>query len=158
MTNYGALATCQLLNTACVDTFVTGQVLAALAPAAVEVSLTAAGQVLAERAELEKVWSQRLERAEHDADRARRCYHLAEPENRLLVRQLEKDWENALAAQQRLREEHDHFTHTSPAPSAPPNSRPSPIWPATSPACGTRRRPRSGTGRRSSARSSTRSS
>jgi hypothetical protein len=76
--------------------------------------LHAADQVLAERAELEKLWAQKLQRADIAADRARRCYHLAEPENRLVVRQLEKEWENALATQQRLREEHDRFTRTNP--------------------------------------------
>ncbi|MFD9822227.1 recombinase family protein [Streptomyces violascens] len=86
VTNYGADKTCQLLNAACVDAFVEQQVLTALTPAAVEVSLQAADQVMAERAELEKLWSQKLERAEYEADRARRCYHLAEPENRLVVR------------------------------------------------------------------------
>ncbi len=114
VTNYGADQICQLLNAACVDAFVEQQVLAALTPAAVEVSLHAADQVVAERAELEKLWSQRLERAEYEADRARRCYHLAEPENRLVVRQLEKEWETALAAQQKLREDHECFTRTSP--------------------------------------------
>jgi hypothetical protein len=97
---------------ACVDALVTEQVLAALAPAAVEVSLQAAEQMQAERAELERIWQQRLERAAIGADRARRCYRLAEPENRLVVRQLEADWEAALAAQQRLRE----ATTGSPAP------------------------------------------
>jgi DNA invertase Pin-like site-specific DNA recombinase len=114
VTNYGAARNCQLLNAGCVDAFVEGQVLAALAPAAVEVSLRAADQVVAERAELEQLWSQRLERAAYEADRARRCYHLAEPENRLVVRQLEKEWESALAHQQNLREEHARFTRTSP--------------------------------------------
>ncbi|WP_329359814.1 hypothetical protein [Streptomyces sp. NBC_01483] len=46
----------------------------------------AADQVLSERAELERLWSQRLERAAQNADRARRSHHLAEPENRLVVR------------------------------------------------------------------------
>ncbi|MFH8346294.1 hypothetical protein [Streptomyces sp. NPDC018045] len=114
VTNYGALRTCQLLNAACVDAFVEAQVLAALTPAAVEVSLQAADQVVAERAELEELWSQKLERAEYEADRARCCYHLAEPENRLVVRHLEKEWESALAAQQKLREDHECFTRTSP--------------------------------------------
>jgi DNA invertase Pin-like site-specific DNA recombinase len=114
VTSYGAEKTCQLLNSACVDSFVEQQVLAALAPAAVEVSLRAADQVLAERAELERLWSQRLERAAQDADRARRSHHLAEPENRLVVRHLEKEWEDALAAQQRLREEYERFTRSSP--------------------------------------------
>ena len=53
------------------------------------------------------------------ADRARRCYRLAEPENRLVVRQLEADWEAALAAQQRLREDYDRFTRTRPQPLTP---------------------------------------
>jgi Recombinase/Recombinase zinc beta ribbon domain len=113
-TDYGAGVRCQALAGAGVDAFVTEQVLAALAPAAVEVSLRAAEQVSAERAELERIWQQRLERAAVAADRARRCYRLAEPENRLVVRQLEADWEAALAAQQRLREEHDRFTRTRP--------------------------------------------
>ncbi|QIY74843.1 recombinase family protein [Streptomyces sp. RLB1-33] len=114
MTNYGAQKSCQLLNSACVDAFVEQQVLAALTPAAVEVSLRAADQVLAERAELERLWAQRLERAAQDADRARRSHHLAEPENRLVVRQLEKEWEGALAVQQRLGEDYDRFTRSSP--------------------------------------------
>jgi hypothetical protein len=49
-------------------------------------------------------------------DRARRCYRLAEPENRLVVRQLEADWEATLAAQQHLQEDYDRFTRTRPQP------------------------------------------
>jgi hypothetical protein len=94
---------------------VTAQVLAALQPAAVEVSLRAAEQVEADRAALEALWAKRLERAAIAVDRARRCYRLAEPENRLVVRQLEKDWEHALAAQQQLTEEHDRFARVRPA-------------------------------------------
>jgi hypothetical protein len=116
LTDYGAGERCQALAGACVDALVTGQVLAALTPAAVEVSLRAAEQMTAERAQLERIWQQRLERAQLAVDRARRCYRLAEPENRLVVRQLEADWEAALAAQQRLREDYDRFTRTRPQP------------------------------------------
>jgi hypothetical protein len=123
LTDYGAGQRCQALAGACVDTLVTEQVLAALAPAAVEVSLQAAEQIQAERAELERIWQQRLERAAIAADRARRCYRLAEPENRLVVRQLEADWEAALAAQQRLREDYDRFTRTRPQPLTPAQQR-----------------------------------
>src|SRR5215207_7770173 len=118
-TDYGQGERCQALAGVCVDALVTGQVLAALTPAAVEVSLRAAEQVTAERAELERLWQQRLERAAIAVDRARRCYRLAEPENRLVVRQLEADWEAALAAQQRLREDYDRFTRTRPQPLTP---------------------------------------
>ncbi len=116
LTDYGAGERCQALAGACVDALVTEQVLAALAPAAVEVSLRAAEQVAAERAELERLWAQRLERAALAVDRARRCYRLAEPENRLVVRQLEADWEAALAAQVQLREDYDRFARTRPRP------------------------------------------
>jgi hypothetical protein len=75
--------------------------------------------VQSERAELERIWQQRLERAAIAVDRARRCYRLAEPENRLVVRQLEADWEAALAAQQQLREDYDRFTRTCPQPLTP---------------------------------------
>jgi DNA invertase Pin-like site-specific DNA recombinase len=118
-TDYGQGERCQALAGACVDALVTGQVLAALTPAAVEVSLHAAQQVTAERAELERLWHQRLERAQVAVDRARRCYRLAEPENRLVVRQLEADWEAALAAQQHLQEDYDRFTRSRPQPLTP---------------------------------------
>jgi DNA invertase Pin-like site-specific DNA recombinase len=111
--DYGGEA-CQQLAGGCVDTHVGGLLLAAVAPAAVEVSLTAAGQIAARRAEVERIWAQRLERADYAVDRARRQYQLAEPENRLVVRQLERDWEQAMAERQRLGEEHDRFTTVRP--------------------------------------------
>jgi hypothetical protein len=105
---------CQQLAGPCLDTHVTGLLLAAMAPAALEVSLAAAGQVQAQREQVDRIWRQRLERAELAADRARRQYQLAEPENRLVVRQLEKDWEAALAERQRLSDEYDRFTAARP--------------------------------------------
>jgi DNA invertase Pin-like site-specific DNA recombinase len=101
---------CQQVAGSGVDGYVTGLLLDALAPAALEVSLAAAGQAGARRAQVDRIWRQRLERADFAADRARRQYQLAEPENRLVVRQLEKDWEAALAERQRLGEEYDRFT------------------------------------------------
>jgi DNA invertase Pin-like site-specific DNA recombinase len=105
---------CEQLAGGCVDAHVTGLLLAAMAPAALEVSLAAAGQVEAQRAQVDQIWRQRLERAEFAAGRARRQYQLAEPENRLVARQLEKDREAALAERQRLAEEYDRFTVARP--------------------------------------------
>jgi DNA invertase Pin-like site-specific DNA recombinase len=105
---------CQQLAGSCVDAHVTGLLLAAMAPAALEVSLAAAGQAGVQREQAARIWRQRLERAELAAGRARRQYQLAEPENRLVVRQLEKDWEAALAERQRLGEEYDRFTASRP--------------------------------------------
>jgi hypothetical protein len=63
---------------------------------------------------LDKLWRQRLERARYAADRARRQYQLAEPENRLVVRQLEADWEEALAEAGRLEADYQRFTEEQP--------------------------------------------
>jgi len=64
---------------------------------------------------VDRIWRQRLERADQACDRARRQYQLAEPENRLVVRQLERDWEAALAARQQLAEDYQRFTRSRPA-------------------------------------------
>jgi hypothetical protein len=111
--DYGA-GQCQQLAGPCVDAHVTGLLLQAMAPAALEVSLAAATQVQTQREQVDRIWRQRLERAGFAADRARRQYQLAEPENRLVVRQLEKDWEAALAERQQLGEEYDRFTAARP--------------------------------------------
>jgi DNA invertase Pin-like site-specific DNA recombinase len=109
-----AAAQCQQLAGPCVDAHVTGLLLAAMAPAALEVSLAAAGQAQAQREQVDRIWRQRLERADFAAGRASRQYQLAEPENRLVVRQLEKDWEAALAERQQLGEEYDRFAAARP--------------------------------------------
>jgi len=112
--NYGTGGTCQHLAGPALDSYLTAQVLSALAPAALEVSIQAAAQAEHERAGLDTLWRQRLERADHTADRARRQYQLTEPENRLVARQLEKDWEQALADLDQLRRAYDRFTQTHP--------------------------------------------
>jgi DNA invertase Pin-like site-specific DNA recombinase len=105
---------CQQLAGTCVDDYVSGLALQAMAPAALEVSLAAAEQEEGRRADADRIWRQRLERADYAADRARRQYQLAEPENRLVARQLEKDWNDALAERQRQGEEYDRHLAARP--------------------------------------------
>jgi hypothetical protein len=105
---------CQQLVGDGLDDCVTQQLLTAITPAALELSLAAAEQVEADRAAVDAIWRQRLERADYQVDRARRCYRLAEPENRLVVRQLEADWEEALAAREQLGEQYNRFTAATP--------------------------------------------
>jgi DNA invertase Pin-like site-specific DNA recombinase len=110
-TNYGD-PICQSLMAAPVDTEVARLVLQALEPAAIEISLAVASDLEAERVALDRQWQQRLERAQQAVDQARRHYASVEPENRLVARTLEKDWETALAAQAHLIVDHDRFQHT----------------------------------------------
>jgi DNA invertase Pin-like site-specific DNA recombinase len=112
--NYGTGGSCQHIAGPALDAYMTGQVLAAVAPAALEVSMAAAAQAEDERAALDKLWRQRLERARYAADRARRQYQLAEPENRLVTRQLEAEWESALAEAGRLEADYQRFTEEQP--------------------------------------------
>jgi DNA invertase Pin-like site-specific DNA recombinase len=109
---------CQSLKAAPVDAQVTQLVLQALEPAAIEASLAVASDLEAERAALDRQWRQRLERAQYDVDQARRRYASVEPENRLVARTLEQDWETALSAQARLAAEYERFQrHRPQAPS-----------------------------------------
>ncbi len=117
--NYGTGGSCQHIAGPALDAYVTSQVLEAVAPAALEVSMAAAAQAEAERAMLDKLWRQRIERARYAAGRARRQYQLAEPENRLVARQLEADWEAALAEAARLEADYQRFTEEQPATLTP---------------------------------------
>src|SRR5690606_3961054 len=69
-----------------------------------------------EREQLHRQWRQRLERARHEADRARRQYRAVEPENRLVARTLEREWEEALAAEARVQADHARFLARRPLP------------------------------------------
>lgn len=96
------------------DRLVVDQVLVALRPGALELSLAASEDVIRERAALEKNWRQRVERAKVAASRVERQYQAAEPENRLVARTLERRWEEALQEVRRLEEEYARFLQTQP--------------------------------------------
>jgi len=106
---------CQQMAAPFLDDHVVMQALSALAPAALELSVTAAAQVEARRAEVDRIWRQRVERADFACDRARRQYQLAESENRLVARQLEREWEAALAERAHLGEEYERYQQQRPA-------------------------------------------
>ena len=109
-TNYGG-EICQCLSGQCLDQYVSTQVLKALEPAAIELSLEAAQHLEQERAELEQLWQKRLERANYEAERAGRHYRSVEPENRLVARQLAQEWEAKLNEKQKLQEEYQRLIH-----------------------------------------------
>lgn len=106
---------CQSLAGKRLDELVARQVLTALEPANVELSLSAAGDIQRQRDQLQKHWQQRMERAGYEADRARRQYQAVEPENRLVARELESRWEKLLSEQRELQDEHERFIATQPA-------------------------------------------
>ncbi len=81
-----------------IDELVSQQVLRALEPAAVDLSLRAQGDVERERQRLDKHWQQRLKRARYDAELAERRHAAVDPENRLVASGLEKTMGRSAAA------------------------------------------------------------
>jgi DNA invertase Pin-like site-specific DNA recombinase len=108
LVNYGE-PECQSLSGKRLDALVVEQVLAALQPAALELHLAAVEDLEQQRQRLHHNWQQRLERVRYEAERAARQYGAVEPENRLVARELERRWEEALGEQARLEQEYEQF-------------------------------------------------
>ena len=81
-----------------------------------QLSLKVAEDLEAERQQLHRHWAQRLERAGYAVNRAFRQYNAVEPENRLVARTLERQWEEALGAEEVLKREQARFLAEQPAP------------------------------------------
>jgi DNA invertase Pin-like site-specific DNA recombinase len=96
------------------DDLVAQQVLGALEPAALALSLESAAEVEQERRRLEQHWQQRRQRARYDAELAERRYQAVDPANRLVAGALEKRWEEALQQERQLQEEYDRFARQAP--------------------------------------------
>jgi DNA invertase Pin-like site-specific DNA recombinase len=105
---------CQALGGRPLETLVTRQVLLALEPVSLELSLAAVDQIEQERQRLERQQQQSLERTRYEAERARRQYAAVEPEHRLVVRELERRWEAALQEQRQAEEALERFRHEQP--------------------------------------------
>jgi len=105
---------CQSLRSDGLDTYVTQQALQALQPATLALSLQAAEEVEHQRELLYAQWQKRLERAEYEARRAFRQYNAVDPDNRLVARQLERQWEVALHQQADLQEAFARFEARQP--------------------------------------------
>ena len=106
--------TCQSLAGGPLESLVTKEVLQALEPAKLELSFQAVTDLEHERKRLDQHWQKRLERARIDAQRAARQYNAVEPEDRLVARELERRWEQALREQRELKEEYDRFLANAP--------------------------------------------
>ena len=94
--------TCQSMRGDGIDAAVAQLFLAAMQPAQLEISLATPDQLEAQARQIEAQWQRRLERARYEADVALRRLFAVEPENRLVARSLERDWNDKLATVERL--------------------------------------------------------
>jgi DNA invertase Pin-like site-specific DNA recombinase len=79
-----------------IDAAVAQAFLEAAAPAGMEAALHAEQMLTAEHEAALAQWRLQVERARYDAERAQRRYQMCEPENRLVARTLEAEWEQRL--------------------------------------------------------------
>ena len=76
-----------------IDRAVSEAVLDAVQPAGLEAAVRAAEQIEADHDGALEQWRLAVERARYEVERAERRYRAVEPENRLVARGLETDWE-----------------------------------------------------------------
>jgi len=81
-----------------IDDAVTKAFIAALEPARLTAAIAAAERLEADREAALKPWRLAAERASYEAQRAERRYRAVDPENRLVARGLEREWEASLKA------------------------------------------------------------
>jgi len=81
-----------------IDEAVTRAFLAALEPAKLTAAIAAAERLEIDREATLKQWRLDVERAEFEASRAERRYRAVDPDNRLVARGLEREWEEKLTA------------------------------------------------------------
>ena len=79
--------------------------LEAMQPAELEVSMAAIDQIAEQARRVDRQWEMIVERVRYEAELARRRFLAVEPENRLVGRTLERDWEAKLAEVERLERE-----------------------------------------------------
>jgi DNA invertase Pin-like site-specific DNA recombinase len=106
--------TCQSFAGGPLEKLVTEEVLQALEPAKLELSFGAVADLQRERQRLDQHWQDRLERARTETQRAARQYNAVEPEDRLVARELERRWEQALRALRTLEEQYERFLADTP--------------------------------------------
>ncbi|MBV8104250.1 MAG: recombinase family protein [Hyphomicrobiales bacterium] len=81
-----------------IDDAVTKAFIAALEPARLTAAVAAAERLEADRETALRQWRLAVERAGYQAQRAERRYRAVDPDNRLVARGLEREWEEALKA------------------------------------------------------------
>jgi len=101
-----AAKTCQTLRGDRIDQAVAQCFLEAIEPAQLEVSLVALDQIEMRAKQVDRQWHRQIERAQYEADLARRRYVAVDPENRLVARSLERDWNEKLAEVGRMEREY----------------------------------------------------
>ncbi len=108
------LRACQWIRGVGVDELLQRVVLETLSREQLNLALKAFEKIEARRRQLEVQWVKRLESARYEAQKAARRYHQVEPENRLVARTLEREWNESLQEVERLEAEYRRVRESLP--------------------------------------------
>jgi hypothetical protein len=88
--------------------------LSALTEANLRISLEAFDKIEEQERQIDKQWQQRIERSEYEAQLAQRRYYAVEPENRLVARSLEAEWNERLQQLEQVKQDYQAFRNEHP--------------------------------------------
>jgi Recombinase zinc beta ribbon domain len=88
--------TCWSVAGAAIDRAVERLFLDAMVPSEIDLSLAVEREVQQQTDSLDRAWRARIEQARYEARRAERRYKAVDPDNRVVARTLESDWEGRL--------------------------------------------------------------
>jgi hypothetical protein len=101
-------STCQSMRGDEIDVTVARTFLETMRPAQLEVSMAGFDQIAARARQLDRQWELTLERACYEAELAHRRFVAVDPENRLVARTLEREWNDRLAELERMERDATH--------------------------------------------------
>ena len=101
---------CQLIPGASIDRVVGQLVIEAVTPMALEATLAVQQELHARREAVDQLRRQQVERAQYDAELARRRYMRVDPDNRLVADALEAEWNEKLRAHLAAQEEYERHS------------------------------------------------
>ena len=107
---------CQSFPMRYLDQAISEVFLQAVQPAQLETMLAALEVLEQERQSLDRQWQLRLERARYQVQLAQRQYDAVDPDNRLVARELEKRWNDALVSLEELERDYAMAQRTDLAP------------------------------------------
>ncbi len=101
-----AVKTCQTMRGDRIDQTVAQVFLEAIEPAQLEVALSALTHLEARAKQIDQQALRQIERVQYEADLARRRYRAVDPDNRLVARSLEREWNEKLQEVDRMEREY----------------------------------------------------
>lgn len=108
---HGNKATCSSIPAMVIDQAVSEKVLSVMKISELEIALKVIHNINSENQVSDRQWLLSFERAQYEANRAERQFMLADPENRLVVRSLEANWDQKLKDLEKLKQ--DYALHCS---------------------------------------------